>query len=71
MAWSWRYETADGRVLDDETLSLTLPGELFPSRGDAESWLGESWRELVEAGADRVTLLEDDRVVYTMGLHEE
>ncbi|MBB4930801.1 hypothetical protein F4561_001621 [Lipingzhangella halophila] len=67
MAWSWRYETAEGRVLDDEA----LPGELFSSRGDAESWLGESWRDLVEAGADQVTLLEDDRVVYTMSLHED
>lgn len=69
MAWSWRYETADGRVLDDETLAL--PSELFPSRGDAESWLGESWRELLEAGTDQVTLLEDERVVYTMSLHQE
>ncbi|WP_046471045.1 hypothetical protein [Allosalinactinospora lopnorensis] len=67
MAWSWRYETADGTVLDDDA----LPGELFPSRGDAESWLGETWRELVEAGTDQVTLLEDERPVYSMSLHED
>ncbi len=67
MAWTWRYETADGTVLDDET----LPGELFSSRGDAESWLGENWQDLVAAGADRVALLDAERVVYTMSLHED
>ncbi|GAA3734646.1 hypothetical protein HDA32_003881 [Spinactinospora alkalitolerans] len=64
MAWSWRYETAEGTVLQDES----LPGELFPSRGDAESWLGETWQELREAGAERVTLLEEDHAVYSMSL---
>ncbi|MFC4561565.1 hypothetical protein ACFO4E_06830 [Nocardiopsis mangrovi] len=66
MAWSWRYEAADGRVLEDSA----LPGELFSSRGDAESWLGESWRGLTDAGASQVTLLEDERPVYSMSLTE-
>lgn len=33
-------------------------------QGDAESWLGETWRELLAAGIDAVTLLEGDRIVY-------
>ncbi|MDA0567674.1 hypothetical protein LG943_25610 [Streptomonospora sp. S1-112] len=66
MAWSWRYETEHGEALDDGS----LPGELFSSRGDAESWLGENWRSLVEGGAGRVTLVEDDRAVYSMSLDE-
>lgn len=66
MAWNWRYETADGRILDDES----LPTEPFPSRGDAESWLGEHWRELQEAGAEKVTLLEEATTVYSMSLAE-
>ncbi|MBV2362371.1 hypothetical protein ACFPZ0_18530 [Streptomonospora nanhaiensis] len=66
MAWSWRYETEHGEALDGGS----LPGELFSSRGDAESWLGENWRSLVEGGAARVTLVEDDRAVYSMSLDE-
>ncbi|MSV72175.1 MAG: hypothetical protein F2842_08140 [Actinobacteria bacterium] len=42
----------------------------FPSQADAESWIGESWRELLDAGVDSVALLENERVVYTgMSLH--
>ena len=43
---------------------------LFPSQSDAESWLGEMWRELLAEGVDAVTLMEDGRVVYgPMSLH--
>jgi hypothetical protein len=36
----------------------------FPTQSDAESWLGESWRELADAGVESVTLLHEDEVVY-------
>jgi hypothetical protein len=36
----------------------------FPSQSDAESWLGEEWRTLLEAGVDAVHLLHDDVEVY-------
>jgi hypothetical protein len=43
--------------------------ESFPSQADAESWVGENWRELLAAGVAQVTLLEGDREVYgPMGL---
>lgn len=38
--------------------------EEFPTRGDAESWLGEAWAELADEGIDAVTLYEGDREVY-------
>ena len=66
MSWTWRYEDAQGA----EVTSADLPTEGFPSQGDAESWIGETWRELLERGVDAVTLLEDGRVVYgPMSLH--
>ena len=66
MTWTWRYEKADGTVLSGRA----LPQETFISQADAESWLGECWRMLLEAGADQVTLLEDGRVEYgPMSLH--
>jgi hypothetical protein len=58
MSWSWRLETADG----GDVAGLDVPE--FPSQSDAESWLGEVWRDLVAEGAAAATLLEDSRVVY-------
>jgi hypothetical protein len=64
MAWTWRFEKADGT----ETEPAVQPEE-FPTQGDAESWLGENWRALLEGGAGQVTLLEDGTKVYgPMGL---
>ena len=65
--WRWRLEDADGQEVktDDE-----YAGQRFASQADAESWVGEIWAELAEAGVDQVTLLEHDRVVYgPMSLH--
>ena len=60
MAWSWQFETADGTV----TGSHGVARETFSSQGDAETWLGENWRELLAGGVEQVTLLEDSRVEY-------
>jgi hypothetical protein len=68
MVWRWRYENANG----DEVSERILPRELFQSQADAESWLGENWRELLDLGVERVTLLEEDRVEYAgMSLRPE
>ena len=64
MAWIWRYYGADGKAPAGEV----LPNESFTSQGDAESWLGENWRELSEGGVRTVALQEEDREVYTMSL---
>jgi hypothetical protein len=60
MTWTWQLEKADGTVLT----SRGLPKESFGSQGDAESWIGENWRALLEAGVDQVSLLEEGRVEY-------
>jgi hypothetical protein len=66
MTWTWQFEKEDGSAVT----SRTLPGEVFSSQGDAESWLGENWRMLLEAGVDQVTLLDDGKTVYgPMSLH--
>jgi hypothetical protein len=61
MTWSWQYEDADGAAVNG-------PEETFSSQADAESWLGQTWRELVNSGAASASLLEDDRVEYKMSL---
>src|SRR5262252_2466017 len=68
MAWTWRFEKMDG----SPATARDLPKETFASQSDAETWLGESWRGLLEAGVDQVTLLEEGRTEYgPMSLHPE
>ncbi len=31
---------------------------------DAESWLGEVWKELLHAGVEQVVLQDGERIVY-------
>jgi len=66
MSWTWQLEKADGTVISGRDLVK----ELFMSQGDAESWLGENFPALLQAGVDQVTLTEDGRVEYgPMSLH--
>lgn len=61
MPWTWRYEDEAGRTVPG-------PAETFSSQADAESWLGQSWRDLTSAGVTSVALLDDERVEYRMSL---
>lgn len=36
----------------------------FPTRSDAESWVGEFWADLADEGVAAVTLVEDETDVY-------
>lgn len=74
MTWTWRYEDEGGAVVEpapsDEAVSAAA-AEAFPSQADAESWLGEVWRELLDGGVHQVVLYDGDRKVYgPMGLTE-
>ncbi|AOR29720.1 hypothetical protein BFF78_00175 [Streptomyces fodineus] len=59
MVWTWRFEKADG----SETASPVEPEE-FTTQGDAEAWIGEEWRALLDGGVDQVRLFEDDTEIY-------
>jgi len=62
MAWTWRYERSDGTTVDGP------PPERFTSQSDAETWLGQTWRELAAQGVEQVSLLDDGALRYTMPL---
>ena len=65
MSWNWSYYKSDGAGVAG--LAGSQP---FPTQSDAESWIGEAWRELLDQGVDAVVLHEDERVVYgPMSLH--
>ena len=56
MTWRW---VADGRSQPVPELDRR-----FPTQGEAESWLGEFYPDLVEGGVLAVSLYEADRRVY-------
>ena len=58
--WPVPYLGADGRAVTGETLVTNG----FPSQSEAESWLGEQWRELAGVGVDAVTRAHEGSVVY-------
>jgi hypothetical protein len=58
VSWTWRLEDTKGTVVTGpESPTQT-------NQSDAESWIGEQWRELLGAGVAQATLLHDGAVVY-------
>ena len=67
MSWTWQLEGPSGAVVDPASLGVEVPES--ENQGDAESWLGENWRDLLERGVATVTLLSaGERVYGPMGL---
>ncbi|MDP1876438.1 MAG: hypothetical protein Q8M17_02605 [Actinomycetota bacterium] len=59
MTFHWAYQAPDGTEPSDRPAS-----QAFPTQSDAETWIGENWRGLLESGVDQVALMEDDHAVY-------
>ncbi len=67
MSWYWRLEDPSGVELDPAAIGVEVPRA--DNQGDAESWLGENWRDLLERGVATVTLFDGGQEVYgPMGL---
>jgi hypothetical protein len=60
--FTWRY-------LDDSGSEAGRSDD-FPDQEAAEAWLGDTWRKLLDEGAEFVELTEDGDVVYRMSLRE-
>lgn len=59
--WHWRAErSGPGRA----GAARPVGPEGFPTQGEAESWLGETYPDLLDAGVRAVSLFEGDRQVY-------
>jgi hypothetical protein len=56
MSWRW--------VPDREPTRHAPEARTFASQGEAETWLGEFYPELMSAGVRAVSLYEEDRLVY-------
>ena len=56
--WWWQRLDEDGTVMPEDQRAE------FPTRSDAETWLGEAYPDLADEGVASVTLFEGDREVY-------
>ncbi len=67
MSWYWRLEDPSGAELDPAEVGVEVPRS--DNQGDAESWLGENWRDLLGRGVAAVSLFDGERKAYgPMGL---
>jgi hypothetical protein len=62
MSWHWRLEDASGAAVDPASVDVEMPDT--DNQSDAESWLGENWRELLSRGVATVTLFEGEDEIY-------
>jgi hypothetical protein len=58
--WHWRSGSASRGGGSPRPLGT----ERFPTQGEAESWLGETYPDLLTSGVHAVSLYEGDRHVY-------
>jgi len=62
MAWRW---VPDQQPTDEPGSEAGVGLDRgFPTQGEAESWLGEFYPDLLDAGVGSVTLYEEDRLIY-------
>ena len=66
MSWYWRLEDPSGATVEPAAIGVEMLHT--DSQGDAESWLGENWRELLDRGVATATLFDGESQVYRMGL---
>jgi hypothetical protein len=62
MAFTWVLLDADG----DEMRAT----EEFGTKEEAEAWMGQEWAGLLDEGAELVSLRENGKQHYRMGLRE-
>jgi hypothetical protein len=58
--WTWTFEDASG----NRVTPPSAPTTAFPTQADAESWVGETYQQLVSEGVDAVRLFDGDTEVY-------
>ena len=67
MSWHWRLEDPSGAAVEPSSIGVEVADT--DNQGDAESWLGETWRDLLARGVATVSLKNGDDVAYgPMGL---
>ncbi|CCI51442.1 hypothetical protein [Nostocoides jenkinsii] len=60
--YHWLCVGADQEPVGWAPVGTRLP--TFPTQGDAEAWLAESWADLADHGVDEVSLMHFEDMVY-------
>jgi hypothetical protein len=60
--FTWTLQDGDGKDL--------RTSDAFPTKEEAEAWMGAEWSALRAEGGEYVLLREGDDIVYRMGLSE-
>lgn len=60
--FAWCIEDASGGQSSSQS---------FATREEAEAWLGETWSDLLERGAEEVTLMNEGEPLYRMSLRAD
>jgi hypothetical protein len=58
-------------VLHDASGDDLRSTESFDSKEGAEAWMGREWSSLLDEGAESVSLMRDEELLYRMGLRAE
>ena len=61
--FKWTLHDGEGAVMRSS--------QSFPTQEEAEAWMGGAWSDLLEEGAESVSLVEGDETLYEMGLRAE
>ena len=62
MTFNWQF-------LDENLCFVTVPEDVagppgFHAQADAETWIGEEWEALLDAGVESGNLVNDGAIVY-------
>lgn len=58
-------------TLQDDSGTTIRTTQTFTSQAEAEAWMGTVWSDLLEEGAESVSLVQGDETLYEMGLRAE
>jgi hypothetical protein len=61
-SFAWCIEDASGGQSSSQS---------FATQEEAEAWLGETWSELLEGGAEEVSLMNEGQPLYRMSLRAD
>lgn len=72
MAYLWTAELSPGAETGADDLEGAGIGRRFDDQAQAEAWLAEYYEDLADLSVARVSLFEEDRLVYgPMSLEEQ
>lgn len=64
MSYFWTIEPQPGVEITEQELAEAGVGQRFETQSEAERWLTEFFADVLDLGAGRASLFEEERLVY-------